>query len=100
MMQYLITIVIGVIYVKNNAALSGGQIIAVLMLLGMLIWPIRGLGRMIGDFGRSLVATQRIFEILDHKSEFENNGTLKPELKGEIEFKDVYFQFPDGSIAC
>lgn len=96
MMQYLITIVIGVIYVKNNAALSGGQIIAVLMLLGMLIWPIRGLGRMIGDFGRSLVATQRIFEILDHKSEFENNGTLKPELKGEIEFKDVYFQFPDG----
>ena len=96
MMQYLVTIIIGVMFVRNNADITGGQIIAVLMLLGMLIWPIRGLGRMIGDFGRSLVATQRIFEILGHKSEFEVNGTLKPEIKGEIEFKDVYFQFPDG----
>lgn len=96
MLQYLVTIMIGVIFVRNNGDITGGQIIAVLMLLGMLIWPIRGLGRMIGDFGRALVSTQRIFEILEKKSEFEVNGTLTPEIKGKIEFKDVHFQFPDG----
>lgn len=96
MLQYLVTIVIGVIFVQNNANITGGEIIAVLMLLGMLIWPIRGLGRMIGDFGRSLVAAQRIFEILDKKSEFEVNGKETPEIFGNIEFKDVYFQFEDG----
>ena len=96
MLQYLVTIMIGVIFVRNNGDITGGQIIAVLMLLGMLIWPIRGLGRMIGDFGRALVSTQRIFEILEKKSEFEVNGTLTPEIKGKIEFKDVNFQFPDG----
>ncbi|MDY0210821.1 MAG: ABC transporter ATP-binding protein [Acholeplasma sp.] len=96
MIQYLVTIIIGVMFVRSNGLITGGEIIAVLMLLGMLIWPIRGLGRMIGDFGRSLVATQRIFEILEKESEFTVNGTLTPEIKGKIEFKDVYFQFSDG----
>lgn len=95
--QYLVTIVIGVIFVRENIVITGGEIIAVLMLLGMLIWPIRGLGRMIGDVGRALVATQRIYELLDKPSEFEINGTLTPTIKGEIEFKDVHFKFPDGN---
>ena len=94
--QYLLTIIIGVIFVRENIVITGGQIIAVLMLLGMLIWPIRGLGRMIGDFGRALVATNRIYELLEKPSEFNVNGTLTPEIKGEIEFRDVHFKFADG----
>lgn len=95
--QYLVTIVIGVIFVRENIVITGGQIIAVLMLLGMLIWPIRGLGRMIGDFGRALVATNRIYELLEKPSEFTINGTLTPKISGEIEFKDVHFKFKDGN---
>ncbi len=95
--QYLVTIVIGVIFVRENIVITGGQIIAVLMLLGMLIWPIRGLGRMIGDFGRALVATNRIYELLEKPSEFTINGTLTPKITGEIEFKDVHFKFKDGN---
>lgn len=94
--QYLLTIIIGVIFVRENIVITGGQIIAVLMLLGMLIWPIRGLGRMIGDFGRALVATNRIYELLEKPSEFNVNGRLTPEIKGEIEFRDVHFKFADG----
>ena len=95
--QYLVTIVIGVIFVRENMVITGGQIIAVLMLLGMLIWPIRGLGRMIGDFGRTLVATHRIYELLEKPSEFTVNGTQTPAIKGEIEFRDVHFKFKDGN---
>ena len=95
--QYLVTIVIGVIFVRENIVITGGQIIAVLMLLGMLIWPIRGLGRMIGDYGRALVATNRIYELLEKPSEFTINGTLTPKITGEIEFKDVHFKFKDGN---
>lgn len=94
--QYLITIIIGVVFVREGIVVTGGQIIAVLMLLGMLIWPIRGLGRMIGDFGRALVATHRIYELLEKPSEFTINGTQTPEIKGDIEFKDVHFKFADG----
>jgi ATP-binding cassette subfamily B protein len=98
MFQYLITVIIGVYFVRQDM-ISSGQIVAVLMLLGMLIWPVRGLGRMIGDFGRALVSTSRIYEILELKSEFIDNGTLKPEVQGEIRFENVSYQFPDANEA-
>ena len=37
----------------------------------MLIWPMRSLGRIISSFSKASVASNRIQEILDEKSEFE-----------------------------
>ena len=68
MLQYVLTIFIA-IGLTRNSLISSDQVVAVLMLIGMLIWPIRGLGRMIGDFGRALVSTDRIMEVLDIPSE-------------------------------
>jgi len=61
----------------------------------MLIWPMRGLGRTISSFGKASVAASRIGEVLDEKSEFEVNGNKTPEIKGNIEFKNVKFRFND-----
>ena len=96
MLQYVLTIFIAIGMTRNNM-ISSDQVVAVLMLIGMLIWPIRGLGRMIGDFGRALVSTDRIMEILDIPSEFNLNGTETPKIKGKIEFKDVSFKFSDSN---
>jgi ATP-binding cassette subfamily B protein len=92
--QYLIIIAIGVYAVKDNK-MDAADIIASLTLVGMLIWPIRGLGRMISDFGKALVASDRLYEIIDKPSEYLNDGTLEPEIKGQIKFKDVSFKFND-----
>jgi ATP-binding cassette, subfamily B, bacterial len=75
--------------------MDASGVAASLALVGMLIWPIRGLGRIINDFGKALVASDRINEILDKPSEYLNNGTLTPDIKGDIEFKDVSFKFSD-----
>ena len=56
---------------------------------------IRGLGRIIGDYGKAVVAAGRIDEILSVEDEYQADGTLTPEITGKIEFKDVYFKFPD-----
>jgi ATP-binding cassette, subfamily B, bacterial len=93
-LQYVITMSIA-IYLSQSIAVSSSDIIAILMLLGSFIWPIRGLGRIIGEFGKTLVAVERIDEILKQPSEFTNDGTLEPEIKGNIEFKDVHFKFDD-----
>jgi len=93
-MQYLIIIAVGVHFVQRGLMDAPG-VIASLALVGMLIWPIRGLGRIINDFGKGLVASDRIYEILDQKSEYENDGTQTPNIKGDIEFKHVSFKFPD-----
>ncbi|PKK99318.1 MAG: ABC transporter ATP-binding protein [Tenericutes bacterium HGW-Tenericutes-2] len=92
--QYLIIIAIGVTYVQNGGMDAAG-VVASLALVGMLIWPVRGLGRIINDFGKALVASDRINEILDKPSEYLNDGTKTPDVKGAIEFKDVSFKFND-----
>lgn len=94
MMQYVVVLVIA-IFMAREGLVELEQLVAVLMLIGMLIWPIRGLGRMIGDFGRALVASDRLYEIFDHEGEFIKNGTLTPKLTGKIEFKNVHFKFSD-----
>ena len=68
---------------------------AALMLVGQLIWPVRGLGRLISDFSMANVAYSRIHEIMSEKSEFEINGTQKPTINGNIDFINVSFKFPD-----
>lgn len=92
--QYLMIIAIGVFAVKNGTMDAPG-VVAALQLVGMLIWPIRGLGRLINDFGKSLVSSDRIHEIYNKKSEYELDGTKEIKIKGDIEFKHVLFKFDD-----
>lgn len=91
--QYLVITLISVSFARTGVMDAGDTAVA-LMLVGMLIWPIRGLGRLINDFSMANVANNRINEILANESEFTTNGTLKPEISGKIEFKDVSFKFP------
>lgn len=94
MLQYVLTIGVGIHLAKTNRV-DSGDIAACLYLLGMLIWPIRGLGRIISDFGKTFVAVNRIEEVLSEKSEYEINGNLTPEINGNIAFKNVSFKFDD-----
>lgn len=92
--QYLVIIAIGVFSVQRQT-MDAADVIASLSLVGMLIWPVRGLGRIINDFGKALVASDRINEILDLPSEYLSDGTIEPEIKGSVEFRDVSFKFSD-----
>ncbi|MCT4564723.1 MAG: ABC transporter ATP-binding protein/permease [Maledivibacter sp.] len=58
-----------------------------------LIFPIRQMGRILTDLGKSLVSIERINEILDAELEDGLDEGKKPQIKGEIEFKDVCFQY-------
>jgi len=94
MMQYAVTIGVCV-YLAKNSLVSTGDIIACMMYIGMLVYPIRGLGRIIGDFGKSTVAAKRIDEILAEPSEYTNDGKLEPVMNGNIKFTNVSFKFSD-----
>lgn len=94
MLQYVATLTVGVFLAKEGHV-DPSEITACLMLMGMLIWPIRSLGRLISDYGKTMVALRRIEEVLEEPSEYLINGDLKPEIKGNIEFKNVSFKFDD-----
>ena len=92
--QYGITLIVAIYLAKNNLV-DAGDITACLLLLGMLIWPIRGLGRIIGDLGRTIVSVNRIDEVLQEKSEYNDNENVITEIKGNIVFDNVSFKFDD-----
>lgn len=94
MNQYLVIIAVGAFSITNGK-MDAADVITALQLVGMLIWPIRGLGRLISDFSKALVSSDRLNEILDKPSEFNNDGTLTPNIKGDIQFDHVSFKFDD-----
>lgn len=95
-LQYALTISVG-IFLAKEGILDASDIVACLLLMGMLIWPMRGLGRIIASFGKATVAVNRIDEVLSNPSEYLVNGDKTPEIKGNIEFKNVSFKFEDDS---
>jgi ATP-binding cassette subfamily B protein len=58
-----------------------------------MIWPVRQLGRMLADLSKTLVAAGRISEILAGETETDPPDALTPDLKGEICFNNVTFNY-------
>jgi len=96
-LQYAVTLLVGIVLSKRGL-IDTSDMVSAALLTGILVYPIRGLGRIISDFGQTLVASERIDQILTLPSEYEINGTKRPVIKGNIEFKDVSFKFDDADI--
>ncbi len=92
--QYLLTASFGIYFVVMGQ-LGAGQFIAFLSLLGLIVWPIRQLGRIIGDFGKTTVSLDRLDDIILTPTEHDEDQGEYPEIKGNIAFKSVGFQFED-----
>lgn len=85
----------GIYYaVKGNISL--GTLVVFNTYEGMLLWPVRQLGRVLSDMGKMTVSLGRIDEILNTPVEAEKGLGLKPDIKGNITFKNVKFQYEDG----
>jgi len=89
MVQMGLVLTAGVVFVLEGRA-SVGTVVMFLTMTGMLVWPIRQLGRVLTDLGKAKVSWGRIREILDKS--VEDLGTpLEPAFpwKGRIEFRSV-----------
>ena len=76
--------------------LSPGTFLAFYTYCNWMIWPVRQLGHIISDLSKTLVASQRIGEILSAEPEEDPPDALRPELKGEICFNSVSFNYREG----
>ncbi len=92
--QYAVTITMGIVLTVNNQ-LTLGEYIAFLSFIGMIVWPLRQLGRIIGDFGKTTVALDRLDEIMLKDSEHKDDSENNPQIEGTVEFRNVGFQFED-----
>lgn len=95
-LQYAVTIGY-CIFLAERGLVGPGDIIVCISYISMLVYPIRSLGRIIGNFGKSIVAARRVDEILTQPDEYTIDGRLKPEIKGNISFNNVSFTFDDAT---
>ena len=70
-----------------------GELIAFILYIHMLFRPIRQLADRFNVLQMGMVASERVFNILDTDSKIIDKGNLKKKIKGDIEFKNVYFAY-------
>jgi len=76
--------------------ISPGVVVSFIMYINMLFRPIRELADKFNTLQMGMVGAERIFNVLDTDEKTVDKGTLDPEkLKGEIEFKNVWFAYHD-----
>ncbi len=97
MLQSLITLLVCVVY-ASRGEITIGTLIVFTNYIGMLLFPIRQLGRTLSDTGKSLVSMRRIQDILHEPAEPEEPDALTPDLRGDIVFDHVSFAYPDDGV--
>lgn len=73
---------------------SIGMITQYMMLLNMAFRPLRMLADKLNTLQMGVVASDRVFKVLDISDIMEDNSTLVPQaIKGNISFKNVWFAY-------
>ena len=91
-LQGLSIIIAGTVFCVNGS-LTTGELIAFIFYNTMLMGPVRQLGRIISNMSKAGVSLGRIGEILNGEEEEYGEKDL---LSGDIEFKDVGFEYEEG----
>lgn len=97
MTQTLLTLVVCIIYACNGW-ITVGTLIVFTSTLGMLLFPIRQLGRTLSDAGKAMVSMKRVQAILHEEAEPDEPNALKPDMHGDIVFDHVSFAYPDDNV--
>ncbi len=82
-------------YLSYKGELSLGVFVAFISYINMLIWPVRQMGRTLTDMGKAFVSLKRVEEILETPIEILDENNIRPNIKGNIEFNNVYFHYEE-----
>ncbi len=83
-------------YWASKGVISLGTFFVFITYVGMLLWPVRQMGRILTDMGKALVSLGRIQEILTEPLEDIKASSHRPRISGDIEFKNVSFEYEKG----
>lgn len=92
LMQNGIVLVVGAGMVIRGE-LTIGTLTAFITYVSMLLWPVKQLGRLLSEFGKTTVALDRIEEILSEEVEEDKEFEKTPEIEGSISFSHVSFAY-------
>lgn len=77
---------------------NAGELIEYISYFESVVWPIMAVAELIDMSSRGKASLKRIGELLDAERDVADRPDVKPlgQVKGEIEFRDLTFRYPDG----
>ena len=82
-----------------NGEITVGTYLAFSSMVILIIWPIRGFGRLIVQTSTGMVSYSRVAELLKQDREPVSEGDYQPEgdVEGEIIFNHIYFAYEENN---
>ncbi|MCB0654199.1 MAG: ABC transporter ATP-binding protein [Saprospiraceae bacterium] len=82
--------------ILSAGGVTAGDMVAFPIYLDMLFRPIRMLADKFNSLQMGLIASERVFDLLDRDEYIENKGKLQPKrFEGKVEFDNVGFSYDD-----
>lgn len=91
----LVVVLLGVGLGANAGVLTLGSAVTFVTLLLSLAWPVGGLGFLLSFAREASTAADRIVEVFDAPVTIQSGTSTIAEPRGELELRDVTFQFDD-----
>ena len=87
-------------YLVYKGVFNAGQLVEFIGYFNATIWPIMAISDLIDMTSRGKASIKRISELLDAKQDMIDRPDVKalPNIRGDIEFKDLTFRYPDGEF--
>lgn len=85
-------------YLVYNGTFNAGQLVEFIGYFNAIIWPVMAISQLIEMRSRGKASLNRISELLDTKPVVVDSekATDDRPIKGDIEFKNLTFRYPDG----
>ena len=93
--QVILTVCLGTKFALSGT-LTIGTVITFSSYVTVLLWPVRQMGRILADLGKTSVALNRIQDILSTPIEEDLPQESTPNISGNIVFDHVNFSYQDG----
>ena len=89
-------------YLVYHEKFNAGQLVEFIGYFTATVWPIMAVSELIDMTSRGKASLNRISELLDAKVDVVDAEDAKPlqNVRGDIEFRDLTFRYPDGEIDC
>ena len=87
-------------YLVYKGTFNAGQLMEFIGYFTAIIWPIMAVSELIDMTSRGKASLKRISELLDAEVTVKDRPGVKEltDVKGEIEFRDLTFRYPDGEF--
>jgi len=88
-------------YLVYTEVFKAAELVEFIGYFNAIIWPIMAVSELIGMHAQGKASLNRISELLDSKPDVFDRGEMEniPEIKGNIEFRDLTFIYPETEYA-